>query len=546
MKKKIKILSIVLLTIFFIIIYKNNVEAASASLSVSKTSMTLGETITVTTTINGASWEINLGGAVTSSYADTTDDAENATKTYTCSFTPSSTGTYTISLSGNVTDSTANVATPVSTQKTITVTSNSSGASTSSRTSESSSSSSNSSTEKSSNANLKNLGIRPNDFSGFTPNTTTYNTTVPEDVESVEVYATASNSKATISGTGTKTLNKGANALNVVVTAEDGTTKTYTINVTREGTEEQQTEENTEVKNGLSNITIADLELNPSFQTDVYEYTVDYVGEGTSLDLQAVATDPDYTVEVLGNEDLKEGENIITILVTDSEGNNVATYQVTVNKSLVDEEALAKEQEEQQRKMIMIAGGIIALILIIVIIIVIKRRRNRAYVEEFSGVPFSGMNDDNDNYFDYNNNLQNNDYYNNDEYNKEDIQLNNDSNNNLDKINPINNDTTNNILDDVNSANSDTMNNSLNTGDSTTSNIENMNSKNDITDNKDLANKVNNDVANKINTRNIDNQELLEKERAKKEFLNGYNFDNSDYYEEEKPKRGRKKGKRFK
>ena len=47
-------------------------------------------------------------------------------------------------------------------------------------------------TAKSDNADLTNLGIRPNDFSGFTPNKLTYDVTVPLDVESIEVYATAS------------------------------------------------------------------------------------------------------------------------------------------------------------------------------------------------------------------------------------------------------------------------------------------------------------------------------------------------------------------
>ena len=180
---------------------------------------------------------------------------------------------------------------------------------------------------------------------------------MPEDVESVEVYATASDSKATISGTGRKTLQNGANALNVVVTAEDGTTKTYTINVTREGTQEEQEEEETseeeitEVKNGLSNITIGDLELSPSFKTDVYEYTVKYIGEDTSLDIQTVATDPSYTVEILGNEELQEGEKYpLPFWFLIAKANNVATYQITVNKSLVDEEALAKEEEERQKQ----------------------------------------------------------------------------------------------------------------------------------------------------------------------------------------------------
>ncbi len=495
MKKKIKILGIFILTIFFIIIYKSNVKAASATISASKTSISLGETVTITTTINGASWDISISGAISTNYADTTDDAENATKSFTASFKPTSTGTYTINLSGNVTDSTASVATPVSDKVTINVSQASSGSSSSGSSSSGGSTSNNETTSKeSSNANLSNLGIRPNDFSGFTPGTTTYNVTVPEDVESVEVYATAQDSSATVSGTGTKTLEYGANALSVTVTAENGTTKTYTINVTREETEqeeEEQPEENTEVKNGLSNITIGDLELTPSFATDVYEYTVKYIGEDTSLDIQAVATDPSYTVEILGNEELKEGENIITILVSDEEGNNVATYQLTVNKSLIDEEALAREEEEkqqqEQRKMFMIVGGIIVLILIIIIVIIIKRRRSRTYAEEFSGVPFAGIN------------------------NQENYDDNDDGNDNqVDNYD-------NNYLDEQSTALQEENDNRIQT-------------------------QENNDTL-----EFDDNTEQSEKERAKREFLNGYNIDNdSEGYKEEKVRRGRKKGKRFK
>ena len=69
-------------------------------------------------------------------------------------------------------------------------------------------------------------------------------------------------------------------------------------------------------------------------------------------------------VDVTGNEELKEGENIITILVSDKDGNNVATYQVTVNKSLVDEEAIAREEAKKQeefRKKVII-GAVAAVI----------------------------------------------------------------------------------------------------------------------------------------------------------------------------------------
>ena len=235
------------------------------------------------------------------------------------------------------------------------------------------------SSTKSSNANLSNLGITPNDFKGFKAQVTKYDVTVPTDVESVTIYANAQDSKAKISGVGKQNLQTGKNEFEVVVTAEDGTTKTYTLNITRD-TSSQNTE-NVPAKytgDGLSSLNIENLELDPKFDTQKYEYTVKYFGEKEKLDINATATDPYYIVEITGNEKLIEGENIINILVSDPDGNNVATYQITVKKALVDEEAIAREKQEQTKKMIMISAGIaLALILIIVIIIIIKKRKNR-------------------------------------------------------------------------------------------------------------------------------------------------------------------------
>ena len=87
----------------------------------------------------------------------------------------------------------------------------------------------------------------------------------------------------------------------------------------------------------------------------------------------------------MGNENLQEGENTITILVADDSGENVATYQVIVNKSLVDEEAIARQEaQERQQKMLIIAGAVILLIIIIVTIIIVKKRKSKNYAEEFS------------------------------------------------------------------------------------------------------------------------------------------------------------------
>ena len=202
---------------------------------------------------------------------------------------------------------------------------------------------------------------------------------------------------ATVTGTGSVNLDEGENTINVTVTAEDGTTKTYTINITRGGEEATTVEENS--GEGLSKLVIQQIrEMTPEFQTNVYEYTVKYIGENTSLPIEVEPTDESYIVEITGNEELKEGENIITILVSTSAGENVATYQITVNKSLVDEEALAREQAEKEQRQKTMIGTIVAVVVIlaIIIFIIIKRRKNRAIAEEYSGVPFYGMNNDED------------------------------------------------------------------------------------------------------------------------------------------------------
>ena len=252
--------------------------------------------------------------------------------------------------------------------------------------------------EESSNANLSMLGIRPTeyDFTGFKSGTTTYEVTVPADVEEVEVYGTAQDSNAEVSGLGTKKLEEGLNDLSIVVTAEDGTEKIYTIQVTREESGENATAG--ETQEGLSTLTIENLELSPAFSTNVYEYTAKYIGEETKLDVNATATNSDYTVDIMGNDNLQEGENVITILVTNNSGDNIATYQVALNKSLVDEEAIAREQEEErqkeeQRRMIIIGAVVGAVALIIIIALIIRHRRNKAWAEEYT-VPFSGLNDD--------------------------------------------------------------------------------------------------------------------------------------------------------
>lgn len=239
-------------------------------------------------------------------------------------------------------------------------------------------------TEKSNVATLANLGITPNDFSGFKANTFSYNIEVPNDVEKIEVYAKKGQSGQTISGTGTKTLNVGTNKFEISVTAEDGTTKkTYTINVTRKEKEEQEEtpeEEPMEEVFGLSELKIEGLELNPQFQTDIYEYKIDLNDDLEKLNVTTLATEANSNIEILGNEELKEGENVITILVKGENEEKTATYQIIVNKTMpIIENIKNMEQDHQQmiKKIIVVsaAGGVILIIIIASIIVKIKKSK---------------------------------------------------------------------------------------------------------------------------------------------------------------------------
>lgn len=254
---------------------------------------------------------------------------------------------------------------------------------------------------KSSNANLSNLGIKPNDFSGFTPGKTTYSVEVPNDVEQIEVYANKQDSKSTIlSGIGKKNLNEGKNYLEVVVKAEDGTTKTYAINVTRKEKEEQEESEQ-ENKNeifGLSELKIQGITLQPEFKPDVYEYKVELKEEKEKLDIEANASDNEAIIEITGNEELKEGENTITIIVTDKTGERVSTYQIIVNKVLAEDKVITKENEQLKQqgknKKLLIVGVVSGIIIIVSVIVIIKRKRNKAYGASDFSIPYSEFNDD--------------------------------------------------------------------------------------------------------------------------------------------------------
>jgi len=82
---------------------------------------------------------------------------------------------------------------------------------------------------------LKELKVEGVDITPtFLYSTTAYDAVVGYDVSSVSISATAIDSKAKITGTGVVELAEGSNVIKVVVKAENGSSRTYTITIIRE------------------------------------------------------------------------------------------------------------------------------------------------------------------------------------------------------------------------------------------------------------------------------------------------------------------------
>ena len=79
---------------------------------------------------------------------------------------------------------------------------------------------------------LKSLSIEGYNIEpGFKKEVTEYNVSVPENTKTIEINAQTNDSKATVSGIGEKEVSAGMNNFTVIVRAENGSEKKYTINV---------------------------------------------------------------------------------------------------------------------------------------------------------------------------------------------------------------------------------------------------------------------------------------------------------------------------
>lgn len=346
MNKKI-LKSIIIIGIIGIItlILTNTSDAASLSVKASKSSVSPGESFTVTVTLSDAAGPVSAtvsGGS--GSLAK--EWLENSSKSFTC--TAGSSGTVTITASGTVGDfATGNdVTVRNSTSVTIVVptpqpeptpapkpsnntsNNNSSGNSSNNNTSKT--------VKKSDNSNLSSIQIAEGVISPeFSKTVKEYTVNVPYEVTKLSIAATPEHSKGTVTINGNDELKVGENLIEIIVTAEDSSTDKYTIKAIR--AKQELSLQTLSIYYVNENGEKVELKLDPQFSFDVYSYAVNDILAHTiqSLSVEAKANAENAKVEIVGNDELKSGTNEITIKisVTDEAGlEEQKTYTIKVQK----------------------------------------------------------------------------------------------------------------------------------------------------------------------------------------------------------------------
>ena len=156
----------------------------------------------------------------------------------------------------------------------------------------------------------------------FNRNTLVYNLSTTSD--NVQISATKDDNKASVTGTGRFNLNYGTNTYRVNVTAENGSTRTYTININREDTRSSN--------NNLKSLTLSKGNLNFNKSTTTYNVNVDK--DTTSVKIEASLEDGKASFESgygPRTVNLNPGNNTIYIKVRNEIG-NVKTYTININR----------------------------------------------------------------------------------------------------------------------------------------------------------------------------------------------------------------------
>lgn len=172
-----------------------------------------------------------------------------------------------------------------------------------------------------------------------------YSLTLPEqlkEIKDIEVLPIAENENAKIEVSGNKNLKDGLNIINVVVTNQEKRQE-YKIKVTKT--------QNLEMANtNLENLAIEYAILSPEFNNQITRYNTQVANEINQLNILAIPENEQGKVEILGNNNLNEGNNKIEIKVTAPNGFTQRIYEINVYKRNKQEETIYDQEVDKVKK----------------------------------------------------------------------------------------------------------------------------------------------------------------------------------------------------
>lgn len=308
-------IKVILMSLFCLLVIPKTVFAASGKINVSGTStVVVGNNVTVTVTLSSStligSWEMSLNydknylqlRSATSESNGIRMAASTATgvksKSYTFTFKTLKKGSTSVSVGGYLAYAYADLSE-------ISLSSNSKKINIITQAELEAS--------YSKNNNLASLGVEGFTLTPeFNANTLEYSVTVPEDTKEVNLTGTVQDKKASITGIGVQQVNQGNNKFLVTVKAENGSEKTYTINV------DVKDENPIEVTVGDKKYTVVKIKENLPIASLYNEYSIKI----NEFDIPAYKND--YTGLVLVG--LKDNEGNISLFIYDDENNSYKEY----------------------------------------------------------------------------------------------------------------------------------------------------------------------------------------------------------------------------
>ena len=219
---------------------------------------------------------------------------------------------------------------------------------------------------KSSDSSLKSLTVSSGSID-FVPSTLEYNLDVSSSVSTIQIQAVPNDTKATVKLPDKLSLETGLNTFAIVVTAEDGSTTTYKINVNKL--------ENIMSENALlSSLNISGKQIN--FSSDVFEYKIGNITT-SKLDINATAIDGNAKIKIFGNNNIGK-DGVIIIRVT-AEAGNYKDYILYVNntKAGVTDEV---STSSLTYLMLIVSSALFVISAIIIVLLLVGRNKYKKKV----------------------------------------------------------------------------------------------------------------------------------------------------------------------